>query len=410
MNWQAISADIHQNYLIYLSIPVVAAFLGYITKVAAVKMMFYPLDFVGIKPFFGWQGIVPRNAERMATIAVDTITTKLVSVREVVGRLDSERLGRELEGPAMHIIESIIRDVMAKHQPKLWETLPAFAQKKLIDQVKGDVPGVIASVMDDIKDNIDHLLDLKDLVIRILLNDRTLLNRIFQEVGREEFKFFAVSGFFFGFAIGLIQMVLWVLLKSPWILPAFGFGVGFVSDWVALNMLFEPKKPILFGNYTIQGLFLKRQQAVARDYARIIASDILTPRTIIGEIVSGPLSERLQAMVDRRVREMVDSKASIVKPFLVMAVGAQTFQNMKSDVSNRLMTDLKDVILSAENYVQSALDVENIVATKMQAMTPLEFEGLLRPVFKQEEWILIMVGALLGFAVGEMQLVIMTHL
>eukprot|EP01030_Chromulinospumella_sphaerica_P016281 gene16281-16093_t len=55
------------------------------------------MKFVGIPPFFGWQGIVPRNALRMASIAVDTITTKLVSVNEVVSKLDSERLGKELE-------------------------------------------------------------------------------------------------------------------------------------------------------------------------------------------------------------------------------------------------------------------------------------------------------------------------
>ncbi len=410
MDWGAIYADVQQNYLIYGSIPIVAAILGYVTKIAAVKMMFYPMKFVGIRPFFGWQGIVPRNALRMASVAVDTITTKLVSVNEVVANLDSERLGKELEGPAMQVIESIIREVMSKHQPRLWESLPNFAQKKLIDRVKKDVPGVIASVMDDIKNNIDEIVDLKALVIRILMKDKHLLNRIFQEVGREEFKFFGVSGLYFGFMIGLVQMVLWILLKEPWILPVFGFLVGFISDWIALNILFEPKKPIPFGSYTIQGLFLKRQKKVAADYARIIASEILTPRAIIGEMVAGPLSERVQKMVDQRVREMVDTKASIVKPFVVMAVGAETFQQMKQDTSEMLMGRLEAVILHAENYVQTSLDIENVVGSKMQAMTPLEFEGLLRPVFKQEEWILIMTGAILGGLVGEGQLLTMIHL
>jgi outer membrane protein TolC len=32
----------------------------------AVKMMFYPVHFVGLKPFLGWQGIVPANAENLA--------------------------------------------------------------------------------------------------------------------------------------------------------------------------------------------------------------------------------------------------------------------------------------------------------------------------------------------------------
>ena len=95
-------------------------------------------------------------------------------------------------------------------------------------------------------------------------------------------------------------------------------------------------------------------------------------------MVAGPLSERVQKMVDERVREMVDSKASIVKPFVVMAVGAESFQRMKQDTSEMLMARLADVIMHAETYVQTSLDIENVVGKKMQAMTPLEFEGLLR--------------------------------
>ena len=53
MDWATIYADVQENYLIYGSIPIVAAILGYVTKVAAVKMMFYPMKFMGIRPFFG---------------------------------------------------------------------------------------------------------------------------------------------------------------------------------------------------------------------------------------------------------------------------------------------------------------------------------------------------------------------
>jgi hypothetical protein len=93
-----------------------------------------------------------------------------------------------------------------------------------------------------------------------------------------------------------------------------------------------------------------------------------------------------------------------------MAVGAETFQQMKLDISRLLLAQFEDVILQAEDFVKTSLDIENMVGTKMESMTALEFEGLLRPVFKQEEWILIITGAVLGFLVGEAQLQIMTHL
>jgi uncharacterized membrane protein YheB (UPF0754 family) len=49
--------------------------IGYGTKIVAIKMMFEPLEFFGIKPFLGWQGIIPRKAAQMSAIACDTLTS-----------------------------------------------------------------------------------------------------------------------------------------------------------------------------------------------------------------------------------------------------------------------------------------------------------------------------------------------
>ncbi|HAB70474.1 MAG TPA: DUF445 domain-containing protein, partial [Acinetobacter nosocomialis] len=71
---QTMIADFQQHFWLYVSIPFMSGLIGYVTKVIAIQMMFSPLEFKGIKPFFGWQGIVPRKAEKMATIAVELMT------------------------------------------------------------------------------------------------------------------------------------------------------------------------------------------------------------------------------------------------------------------------------------------------------------------------------------------------
>lgn len=73
-NLEQIIVDVQQNWVIYASMPFVAAAIGFVTKIIAIHMMFEPIEFVGKKPWFGWQGIVPRNAARMAGIAVDTLS------------------------------------------------------------------------------------------------------------------------------------------------------------------------------------------------------------------------------------------------------------------------------------------------------------------------------------------------
>jgi hypothetical protein len=90
--------DVAEHWYLYVSIPVMAAVIGYVTKLVAIRMMFLPLDYVGRKPF-GWQGIVPRRAARMASIACDMMTSQLVSPADVVRRLDPERIAKELAEP-----------------------------------------------------------------------------------------------------------------------------------------------------------------------------------------------------------------------------------------------------------------------------------------------------------------------
>jgi len=46
----------------------------------------------------------------------------------------------------------------------------------------------------------------------------------------------------------------------------------------------------------------------------------------------------------------------------------------------------------------------------MKELSPHEFERLLRPAFEQDEWILIATGAVLGFLVGEGQVLLLEHL
>jgi uncharacterized membrane protein YheB (UPF0754 family) len=64
-----------------------------------------------------WQGIVPRRAERMATIACDTMTARLIRPEEIFSRLDPERVAQELNKPLMESVEIITTEVIDVASP-----------------------------------------------------------------------------------------------------------------------------------------------------------------------------------------------------------------------------------------------------------------------------------------------------
>lgn len=417
LTMQQIALDVQENWLLYASMPFVAAVIGYATKIVAIQMMFRPIEFVGMRTkilgarILGWQGIVPRKAAVMASIACDTMTTKLIRPEDVFARLDPDRIAQEIEAPLLEAIEEITYNVAAIYSPGLWEAAPESVKRMIVQRIQHEAPGIVRQIMLDIKSNITAVFDLKDMVVSSLLRDKPLLNRIFLEAGAGEFRFIRNSGLFFGFAIGCVQAVTWALTHNPWVMPLFGLFTGWFTDWLALKMVFNPKHPTRYlGLFTWQGLFLKRRAEVSVEYGRLIASEIVTPRNIIAAVLSGPLSDRLFGMVQKQVQRVVDDQAGVAKPLVVFAVGSSRYQEMKRLVSEEIMKRLPATMRHVEKYAGEAMDLENLLGSKMKELTVEEFEALLHPAFEQDEWILIAVGAALGFIVGEMQVLVMEHL
>ncbi|MBM7771478.1 uncharacterized membrane protein YheB (UPF0754 family) [Actinokineospora baliensis] len=409
MDWAGVLADFRAHWHVYLSMPLVAAVIGYVTKRAAIEMMFRPLEFVGVGPL-GWQGVIPRNSERMASVAMELMTTNLISPREVFGRLDPKRVAQELREPIERAVDEIAREVLAEYQPNLWELLPRQAQERVLGRIRRDAPSVVERLMREVADDIEALLDVKAMAVRALVRDKAVLNRLIRGTAAPEMRFIARSGIWFGLVIGVVQLITWALTKNPWVLPLFGGLTGWLTDWLALKMIFFPRRPKRFlGLVTWQGMFQRRRMAVARDYGELIAGEILTVANVLEAVLTGPGADRLHRMVEREVRRAVDEQASLAKPLVVAAVGPRRYQEMKAAAARRAIEHVPDTVRHIEGYATDALDIRATIVRQIQGLTPVQYEGLLRPAFRQDEWKLITVGALIGFLVGELQVLLLLH-
>lgn len=156
-------------------------------------------------------------------------------------------------------------------------------------------------------------------------------------------------------------------------------------------------------------VFQKRKDEVAADYGDMIAREIITIPNLLEEILRGPRSDRLFQLITREVQRTIDTQASFVKPLVAVAVGGRRFQQMKQTAAAKAAELVPDTIRHAEDYAVNALDVRNTISERMRRLSPVEFEGLLRPAFRQDEWKLIAVGAVIGGLVGELQVLLLLH-
>ena len=230
-----------------LSIPLISAIVGWATNYLAVKMMFYPIEFVGIRPIFGWQGLIPAKRRQMAEIEVELVLGKLLSVEELANRLDPDALTEAIERRLKQVVRKVINDVMTESAPQLWAALPVQGKNLVYQRIENDIPNVVHKMVEDFQNNINEILDIKELVVEQLVNSPELINEIFLTAGDKEFPFIVRSGFYFGFLFGLPTMVLWYFFQAWWLLPLGGLLVGYATNWIAIKIIFEPKNPIRLG-------------------------------------------------------------------------------------------------------------------------------------------------------------------
>ena len=396
----------YQSLLIYLAIPITSALVGWLTNVVAIKMTFYPIHFIGIKPI-GWQGIIPSKAAKMSSISVDLWTSKLINVKELFAKINPKKVAKEMHPEFDRISKEIMDEIMHEQAPEIWSRVPESVKKLAYSRISKDLPEIVTEMMTDIKENIDEMFDIKDMVIKRLTKDKGLLNDMFLQVGDEEFKFIERSGFTFGFLFGIVQMLVWYFYPKFWILPLFGLLVGYATNWLALKLIFNPIEPISFLGVTYQGLFIKRQNEVSKEYAYMLAHDIFTFDRIFASIITGPTKDRFVNLIANHANHAIDEAAGLSKPVITLVAGKRSYEKIKNIAIDKTLKELPNSVKPVFPYAEKAMDLENIFRTRMQKLPPRDFVDFLRPVFQEDELKLILVGAVLGMGAGIGQLFIL---
>lgn len=402
MNDWWLSLVSHDSLWLLVSMPFVAALVGWLTNWLAIQMTFAPIEFVGIKRLrLGWQGIIPAKSGKMAGIVVDNSLAKLATLSELFRELEPEKIAAHISQNVGLRLEEYIDEIMTEHHAVLWENLPIMVRNRVYARARRQLPEILDNIVDDMAENIEQLIDLKAMVVRLMQKDKTLVVRVFQQVGHAELQFVVNSGAGFGFLFGLVQVLVFALYPSNALLPVFGFAVGYVTNWLALNVIFRPVEPRRLGPFCWHGLFMRRKAAVADTFAEFCTRDIINLRNLMTEVMTGAQAHRSKAIIKRHLRPLLES--GVVRTAIQFSMGAEGYANLKSRVADKALVMSLESVNDMHFSRERSGVIQRLLSQRMAAMSNTEFQQLLRPAFKEDEWILIMLGAALGAVAGLVQ-------
>ena len=149
-----------------------------------------------------------------------------------------------------------------------------------------------------------------------------------------------MSGFYFGFLLGLCQAAIWwallqlrsslsdpSLLPLDWFLPVAGALNGYVTNAVALGVIFNPIEPTNICGVEFLGLFLQRQREVSKEFANLVAARIVTAADCWEHILEGRAGarskERFERIVLQHTERAIDEHVYLIRPLLPLLVRSE---------------------------------------------------------------------------------------
>ncbi|MBL1079541.1 hypothetical protein JK358_34565 [Nocardia sp. 2] len=414
-----------------ITIPLFTGVIGYITNWTGILMLFKPIKFHGVRvpglaalfPFLpkkiqvlpllqydgriGWQGIVPSRADKMASIAVDKGLAKLGSVADFYRELNPEKLAEHLTEIAEVQIREIIEEILKREHPQLWYNLPTQVRELIHERVRQQLPEILRELTDEIGNNIDQLLDVKQMVIRYFQARPQLLNSVFQVLGAKELRFMQNFGFYFGAPMGVV--LVGILHLTGWsalaVLPIGGIVIGWVVNWVGINLIFAPAYPKWWCPWR-QGLLIKRQDEITEGYAELVSREIMTFANVGDELLNGPRSDRTMQMLEETLRPAADRALGPAKGAVRFMMGGREFDSLQATLTTEATRIAPIGFADPAFNVQQGKQVSEYIAKQMSALPPPEFVDMLRSAIKQDEWLLFVHGGALGLFAGYAHLLI----
>jgi uncharacterized membrane protein YheB (UPF0754 family) len=188
------------------------------------------------------------------------------------------------------------------------------------------------------------------------------------------------------------------------ILPIIGALIGWITNYIAIRLLFRPLEPVRLWPFpiTFQGLIPKRKGQIADTVGQIVAERLFSVEELTAQLDMPKLQAEAAKTAGEAVGRWCDQKMGLL-PGSLRDYCSNYFRDA---VAAELATQFPKMTETFFLRMREQVDVGNIVADKLNALSLDDMEEVVLTVasreLKQIEWL----GGVLGFMIGLVQALI----
>ena len=191
-------------------------------------------------------------------------------------------------------------------------------------------------------------------------------------------------------------------------LPLIGALIGWLTNYIAIKMLFHPRKEVRIFFIPVQGVFPKRQKDLARKLGHIISEELVSVEDLTTHLKEKATSEAILNHIAQRLEEGIASRLPRAFPMLAMFMSSDMTEKIKDFLLGQIGSLNEELIDKLSYELEEELDVHRIVEEKVAAFSTDKLEEILFSIMRREFKFVEMIGAVLGFLIGVAQILILS--
>lgn len=189
-------------------------------------------------------------------------------------------------------------------------------------------------------------------------------------------------------------------------LPFIAAFIGWFTNWLAIKMLFHPREPKNILGFRLQGIFPKRQVQFAEKLGSLVAKELISFDEISSKLHDPATVQKVMPFIEEKIDGFIKVKLKEEIPLLSMFIKEDSLNGIKKGMVAEIESMFPDLIIKMTEGMKNELNVEKIVTDKVSGFSSDKLEEILNAIMSKEFRFVEIIGAVLGFVIGCVQVLI----
>lgn len=187
-------------------------------------------------------------------------------------------------------------------------------------------------------------------------------------------------------------------------LPLITALIGWVTNYIAIKMLFHPRNPRKLMFFTLQGILPRRQADIAVQLGRIVGTELLSSEDLIEQLTNERSRAVYNEFIDKQSEKFIRDRLHKVVPISGLLLRSTALAKLKAAFADELIEQLPSLVENLTRPKAGALDIQQLVEDRVRAFSTDRLEKILYDILANEFRFIEILGAVLGFIIGALQL------